>query len=253
MTRQNILFGRFGNKTNDIKHFKHLLPLDVKIVVEPFGGTFAVTRIIYNDDKYVNYVNDNDETLYYIYKNSEKYSKMCKELNAIALNNINKNGKVVFVDFMEEIKDKNYDKIMLDYWKIEKIIRGYSIKISKHIDHSNFIKCMKNINFSCKNFKDIINKFRKQENVFIFLDPPYLFSDNSHYSQQQRKEGSDMTHIIYEIFEILQDKTTKAKIMMIMNDMKIIRYIFKDFVKGEYEKIYQIGKRKSIHLIITNY
>ena len=88
---------------------------------------------------------------------------------------------------------------------------------------------------------------------FFFLDPPYLFSDNSHYSQQQRKEGSDMTHIIYEIFEILQDKTTKAKIMMIMNDMKIIRYIFKDFVKGEYEKIYQIGKRKSIHLIITNY
>ena len=85
MTRQNILFGRFGNKTNDIKHFKHLLPLDVKIVVEPFGGTFAVTRIIYNDDKYVNYVNDNDETLYYIYKNSEIGRASCRERVCLAV------------------------------------------------------------------------------------------------------------------------------------------------------------------------
>ena len=38
---------RLGNKETDIKFFKHLLPLDAKTVVEPFGGTFAVIKHFY--------------------------------------------------------------------------------------------------------------------------------------------------------------------------------------------------------------
>ena len=41
--------------------------------------------------------------------------------------------------------------------------------------------------------------------------------------------------------------------MFIINDLKILRWLFKDFIKGEYKKIYQIGKREDNHLIISNY
>jgi len=56
MPKDIILFGRLGNKTTDIKHFRDLLPIDVKFVIEPFGGTFAVIRIIYGDKKYKKYI-----------------------------------------------------------------------------------------------------------------------------------------------------------------------------------------------------
>jgi len=253
MPKQTILFGRMGNKTNDIKHFKHLLPMNIKNVVEPFGGSFAVTRIIYSEEKYKKFVNDNDEILYHIYKNPDKYAKMSRELNEIAKNTINENGNVIHKKFISKIQDNDYDEKFLDYWKTEKIIKGRIIKTTKNVNYSEFIKCMKSIIFSCKDYKDIVNEFKTNKDTFIFLDPPYLFSDNSQYSVQKRKEGMDMTHILYEVQEIFNDKTTKAKIMMIINDMKIIRYMFNKFIKCEYERIYQLGKRKSIHLVITNY
>jgi site-specific DNA-adenine methylase len=54
--KQNVLFGRLGNKDTDIKYFKHILPLDVVNIVEPFGGTFSVIRNVYSDDKYSKFV-----------------------------------------------------------------------------------------------------------------------------------------------------------------------------------------------------
>jgi hypothetical protein len=52
---------------------------------------------------------------------------------------------------------------------------------------------------------------------------------------------------------VLQNPLTKAKIMLIINDLKILRHLYKDFIKGDYDRVYQIGKRKEKHLIITNY
>ena len=52
------------------KHFSKYLPLDVKTVVEPFGGSFAVSKFFYKDiDKYNFHINDLDDEIYYIYKN----------------------------------------------------------------------------------------------------------------------------------------------------------------------------------------
>lgn len=251
-----ILFGRLGNKTNDIKYFKQYLPLEVKNVIEPFGGTFAVSRIIYNDRKYKKFVNDTDEYLFEIYRNPEKYSEMCNKLNEIAKTCLNENKNVVYDKFMDIVnKDDSIDKnsLFFKYWKVEKIIRGRMIKTLKEVDHRDFIHLMKDITFTNKDYLEIIEEHRKNKNSFIFLDPPYLFSDNSQYSEQYGNEGKDTTEIIYKIYEILKDKTTKCKIMLVINDLKILRWLFKDFIKGDYLKIYQVGKRREKHLIICNY
>lgn len=250
----NILFGRLGNKTTDIKYFKHLLPMDIKRVVEPFGGTFAVSRIIYKDDKYEKHVNDNDDELKIIYNDPEGYDKTSRLLNEIAKSCIKKTSKnPIYKEFIEKIKDIDVNKQHLEQWKKEKIMRGSLIKTVKNYDCSNFINVMKKINFTYDDYLKILNKFKTDNEAFIFLDPPYLFSDNSAYSQQKRKEGIDCTDILCEIIQIFRDETTKAKIMLIINDMKIIRWLFNGYIKGEYQKIYQVAKRKTGHLIITNY
>ena len=62
---------------------------------------------------------------------------------------------------------------------------------------------------------------------------------------------TDNTEMVPKIYEFML--TCKCKVLLIINDLEIIRYIFKNFVKGGYNKIYQIGKKRSRHLIICNY
>jgi site-specific DNA-adenine methylase len=110
---------------------------------------------------------------------------------------------------------------------------------------------LKNYEFHNEDYLKIMEDHRKDKNAFIFLDPPYLFSDNRSY--RPNKEGEDMTSIIIHLSKLMKDKKTKAKIMLVINKLDIVKYFFKDFNIFEYEKIYQVGKKKSIHLVITNY
>ena len=49
MVKENNIIRRIGSKQTDIKHVSKYLPLDVKTVAEPFGGSFAVSKFFYND------------------------------------------------------------------------------------------------------------------------------------------------------------------------------------------------------------
>ena len=60
-----------------------------------------------------------------------------------------------------------------------------------------------------------------------------------------------MTSILLDILELL--KNAKCKVMLIINKLNIIEYLFKDFIRDEYLKTYAVTKKKMKHLIITNY
>ena len=73
---------RIGSKQNDIKDFSNLLPLDVETVVEPFGGSFAVSKFFYKDNKkYKFHINDLDESLFYIYTHYQEYLQHLTTIN----------------------------------------------------------------------------------------------------------------------------------------------------------------------------
>ncbi len=251
--KESILFGRLGNKQQDIQFFKKYLPLDVKTIVEPFGGTFAITRLFQTDDKYKKIVNDNDDVIFKIYKNADKYNKLKIKLNDIALKN-KKDGYVDFIKFNEAVdKDKTILKDDLyNYWRKEKIIKGSFVNTVNNPDSSELVNFMKKINFLNDDYLNIINKYKVKKDTFIFLDPPYLFSDNGQY-QKQSGDDSDMTDMIIHILNIMNDKKTKAKIMLIINDLKIIRMLYGDLVKDSYAKTYGFSHKKEKHLIIMNY
>ena len=93
--------------------------------------------------------------------------------------------------------------------------------------------------FTNNDYINIFNQYKDDDKAFLFIDPPYLFSDNSGYFPQN--EDKDMTAIMLDTLELL--KTAKCKIMLIINKLNILEYLFKDFIKGEYSKIYALTKK----------
>lgn len=246
--RQNILIQRIGAKDNDIKSFIDFLPSDRSIIVEPFGGSFAVCRRVYNDDQYKKIVNDLDDNLNYAYNNPKDYADLRNKWADMTQISVEKKEfkKNIFDDSLKyDIKLKNlaYDSLC---------IRGGLIKKSSTQDFSPQINFIKKITFTNKNYIDILNEYKYNKNAFIFLDPPYLFSNNKTYDPQNG-DKTDMTNILIEILNVMNDKKTKSKIMLIINKLDIITYLFKKYIKGEYNKTYNISKKKMVHLIICNY
>jgi len=129
-------------------------------------------------------------------------------------------------------------------------IRGCIFKCVKGENYNEAEKeILKHALITNVDYKEVLAKYHDDNKAFLFLDPPYLFSNNKTYIPQQ--EESDMTKIIVDIYEYF--KTCKCKVMLIINKLSLLDFLFKDYIKGEYLRIYQIGKKQSNHLIITNY
>jgi hypothetical protein len=208
-----------------------------------------LTRNFYLDDDVKKVVNDSDSELYQIYKHPEKYMETIDKFREICNKHKNENGNVLYKDFIEEFdKEEVFAKKFI---KQERIVRGTMVKVPPQLDREYIINIHSKIEFYNENWRSVVDRHSKDKDAFIFIDPPYLFSDNSAYEEQN--EEMDMTKILYEVKEIMEDKKTKCKIMMIINDLAILRYLYKEFIKGSYQKTYQIGKRKCRHLIICNY
>ena len=97
-----------GSKTNDIKYFKNLLPMDVENVIEPFGGSFAVIRTIYNNDKYNKFINDNDPDLFYVYQHPNELIDGIRIWNELHLTYRSKELINIFADKPIQLSIKKY-------------------------------------------------------------------------------------------------------------------------------------------------
>ena len=134
------------------------------------------------------------------------------------------------------------------------IIRGHlvrSLKKDLTIIQSD-LNVIKKAIITNHDYIDIFDQYKNNENAFLFLDPPYIFSNNKTYSCQKENEGIiDNTDMLYIIYEYMI--SCKCKVMLIINSLKIVKYIFKNLVKCEYTRMYQLSKKNSVHLIVTNY
>ena len=101
-----------------------------------------------------------------------------------------------------------------------------------------------------------IKQDKSKKKYFIFLDPPYFDSFNKYYVMYQdkftgEKTIKDNTGMYIEILKYL--KENKKNTMLIINKNCITEFIYKDYIKAEYDKTYQLTKKKTKHLIINNY
>ena len=250
MVKTINIIRRIGSKQNDIKFFNHLLPLEVDTVVEPFGGSFAVIKFFYKDiNKYKFHINDFDKDLYYIYTHFKEYLQAFDIINEFynKLEGYNYEKGIKIKAYIDELK---INDIIKEYIKTNFIFRGNMFETPKNKNYDeNERNILINSLFTNEDYINIFNKYKNDEKAFIFIDPPYLFSDNSGYFPQN--ENKDATYILIDILELL--KNAKCKVMLIINKLNILEYLFKDFIRGEYIRIYQNTKKKMKHLIITNY
>ena len=140
MVRRSInIITRIGSKQNDIKFFKHVLPLDVATVVEPFAGSFAVIKNFYIDiNKYQFHINDLDRSLYYVYKHFEDLIHIVKEISGIYYELCAENPKYIKeISFKPYVEKLDINEYLKNYIINSYFVRGNMFRIPKG---SNFNK-----------------------------------------------------------------------------------------------------------------
>lgn len=253
-------FAYTGSKRLDHKFYVNYIDLtNIKTIVEPFCGSSAFSfNMSQSNNTYEYHLNDNDTNLInflneVIKRNGIKY--YVDKVNKIGLPSNNKEYK------------KNCDDKDIGYYYSHRIYgtrpqmkpidaKRCTVNLDKYKKIDEFYLNQK-IKLTCDDYKKILEQYKDDENAFVYLDPPYFNSFNGHYTDfndhktNDDKMLCDNTIMYIDILNYL--KTSKCKIFMIINKNAITDYIYKDYKKGEYDKLYQFVKNKTKHLIITNY
>jgi len=248
-----------GSKRTDIKFFELYFPNDIKTICEPFSGSSYVSLYLYSkNDKIKTIINDNDNNLI-------KYYQQMKNNSIEQIENYNNlvetiNDKIKYKNFKDNyLNSKLNDNLLASHYLFYNKFHGTRIglypnkKINKlNIDkYKIYFEWIKNIIIFNLDYTEIFNKYKNDKDMFLFIDPPYLSSYNAYYDLFSKDIGQDNTKMFIDILSLL--KTAKCKIMLIINKNALTDFIYKDFIKGSYDRIYQFTKKKAIHLIITNY
>ena len=163
MVKLNII-KRLGNKKDDIKYFEHHLPKNIKYVVEPFGGSFAVSKYVYQDlDKYIIHINDNDPVLYHIYKNYKQSIDLVKKLDEL-YNDKYQNKSKEFKNYVENLDINDYLK---QYIINTKFIRGHIYKPVKSQSYNEIEEnILKHAIITHEDYKSVMKKYKYKKKCF---------------------------------------------------------------------------------------
>ena len=255
--KNHFFFGYSGNKRQEViqlyEHFKTLK--NIHTIVEPFCGTSAFSYYISTQEpnKYTYILNDNDKNLielYNIARDENKLNDLINELNLLMVDldkekykTIINNGKMSGYLIAHKVYSLKVGMFPINE-KLKPFLKQNYFNYLRECPIMNFLKNEK-VEFYNSDAIEIYNKYSNNNKAFIFLDPPYLALYNDFYANKNIN--------IYEYLYNNDIKKNKAKVILCLNDMWIIRLLFKTYIKEEYNKKYEASKRQVQHLIITNY
>lgn len=235
----HFIFSYLGNKRNEFKYLNNIID-DIDnydIIIEPFCGSSAISFNIwlkYPNKKFI--LNDNNNDLMKVY-------------------NLIKNEDVETIkNRLLDIKNKiNNDKNIYEYIYFNKfncmnnvgtyIECKFKDFTKKQYKFFEFIKTA-NITFMNNDWYDVFKEYSNNEKSLIIIDPPYLLSYNKFYKHFNTN--------IYEFFFNNNIKQFKAKLILILENSWIIKLLFKDEKSFIYDKKYEISKKQTSHIIISN-
>ena len=245
--------GYAGNKRNECEDIFNEIKdklTNIKTIIEPFCGTSAFSYFIsLKHPKQFKYIlNDNNKyliQLYVIARDEKKLEQLIKLLDA-KIKDLNKDkyDKIAKEDdFLSWVIIHKFYAIRAGLFPINrKIITTFNC-----LKECPIIKYLRSdeIIFHNKDGVQIINHYKNNEHNFIFLDPPYLISCNDFYA------NTDVN--VYEYLYENKINKMKALIVLCLESNWIIKLLFNNQVKKEYSKLYQSSKKKTTHLIISNF
>ena len=264
---EKIPLGCMGNKKYELKS---LLPIiesnidDKTIFIEPFCGSCIVSYSVFKKHNNIEFhVNDIDEKRikFYTDMRSEEEINKLYELEK----KIEKEGEDTYYDIIKG-NDEYITYIIsrrISAFRYGLFPTTKKLIISKIPDKWNsFFKQSK---ITCLDYKEILEKYKYNENAFIYLDPPYLDSYNSGYGKYHGKSYDENLNIIDNTImyiDFLELLKYKCKVLFSINANALTRYLYKDYIKEEYNKNYSTthintntnGTRKKTNiLIISNF
>lgn len=270
------LFVYHGAKDKEMKEIKNFLPPmeNINMIIEPFGGSFALIRhlhVEFPNKKF--HVNDIDPTIINIYQN------MCdKHVNESVITEIKNfleeihkvNSKPTGFDYPEALQTsvkttclteakKLYDEIKQTHTVASELFQRVYFNIApglfpqKHVN-VNFetLKSFQqyaHVQFTCGNGVELCEKMKDNEDVFLFLDPPYLFTDNRWYG----KSNFDFDQLFLFLQKISK---IKAKVLFVLEDCILVRCFVEHHhlvIRGVTNVCYGRSKKKKQHLYVANY
>ena len=272
MVKEKLLLGCFGNKEKEYKQYLKDIIIkntdDETIFIEPFCGSAIISKTLHDEGKIKHFhINDIDHLRIEFYKNMKRKKKR-EELYNIETK-IKEKGKEEYIKYVHR------DKIKNDYWSYIIGNRIYSFRhglfpTTKNIVVSpigeNWIKFLNTTIITNQDYKDVIEKYKYNENGFVYIDPPYFDSYNASYNKYTEKSTDeesniiDNTQIYIDLLEYL--KICRCKILFSINSNALTRYLYKDFIKRDYNrqyettninKIKETSKNKQNILIICNF
>ena len=237
-----------GNKTKDYEHIKNHLPENVRVVVEPFAGTFAISRMHYYDhNKYSIHINDTSPLIHeltnMIKNNYPKFISIHSKLSEIISKS--KRGKGGYRDVVQKITSMDISQSMRDYFIRSFLIRGV-IKQPPKYNYKDLHLFLQNTIITKRDYSVILEKYRNDKKAFLFIDPPYIDSDNSGY-----ENFSEDIEKIYSSLSLYL-KICNCKVMIVIASSHLDN-LFDEYIRTSYTKTYQISNNKTKLLIITNY
>lgn len=217
-------FPYYGNKKKECKHFNHLFdPQAIDTVVEPFCGTFAFSLHCYyalgmKDCKYV--LCDNDLML-------------CKFLI-----DVKANGSKKYFDFVNNIVCNDFTKAkhnlvvskcdddMLHWFYTKKCFQFRPKLFPKRQVGKAFVRTkghelvdaflkLPNVSIACQSYEATLEQQEANERTLMFIDPPFLDSCNSTYSDSG-KVGSDATKYYRDLKHLIETKG-QADVICVLN------------------------------------
>lgn len=250
-----------GGKRKEIKFFEKYIPQKFNRYIEPFFGGGAVYFYLEPENAIINDLNNNLIDFY-------KTLATNRELIIEQLSTLENNEETYYK--MRDMLNNKIQKEYLDaviYYYINKTCFSGMIRYNskgefnvpfgwyKKVDFTKLLteeasNLLSKATITNVDFEEVFNQ--AEEDDFIFLDPPYMsvfqnYNPNGFSEEDQKR--------LFECF-----KSTKAKCLLVISDLGIIRELYKDYIKEEYQKTYSINVKDRMkknnnvtHLIITNY
>ena len=264
-----------GGKSKAIYKLDNFLPKNIKDIQEiqdPFlgGGSFMVYLTkLYPNKKII--VNDIYEPLYNFWIHLQKYPDQLSLtiLNLKTKNNIPILANVLYDEQKKIIKDKYQNPLLraAAFWIVNKCSFGglMSSSFSSQASVSNFTingilslkyygKLIKNWEITNLDYKDFIKKY-KNNNAFIYLDPPYMIKDNLYGEKGE-------LHKVFsheDFFKLCP--TLSCKHMISYNSNLLIKNAFTNYNISDYDLTYTMrstgnymeDQKDRKELVIRNY
>lgn len=260
-----------GGKAREIKNFLSHIPNNFNRYIEPFVGGGAVFWYLEPKSAIINDLNKN---LIECYKSVKfDYNTISSELDELVKNysvDLHHTKFYELRDMFNGIRDREYSQGTLYYYINKLVVSGLMRYNSKgylntpYSHNSTFSRkvltkkhsdLLQNTEIYNLDYKSLFDLIKPNKDDFIFLDPPYVDTNNNVYGNDDKSIFDNNSQ--KELSEFF--KSTSAKCLLIINDCDIIQELYKNYIVDSYDKNYSINikgrqvTKGSKHLIIKNY